>query len=381
MRHHLLTLTLLTSLLAACGGQQDAPRVAAPTTQQGAAAPTAAAMPQAATAAETAASASAPAVMAATAPNLPLDAPTFSASAPALSASAPTSVTTHNVPYAKPFVIQADLTFRTPDVRKTAVAIEKLANQHGGFVVSNQTTSEVVNRRDFEQADGMLLRLENYISSTDLVVRIPRQNTQAFLHSIQPHITWLERQNFSADNVNVQFQRQILTAQREQQHAKELQQLNQYNRGTPEERRATIAAQYQAREQEDEMKVQQIELQDKIQYATINLHFNQSEQIAKTVTPNPERVAAEYRPSIWASMKQAMISSWNHLFAIMLFLLKIWYLWATALVIWWWKRARKAQAQDSEYVATNDWDVPEAAPTEPVQPSRRRRKFRKNDDE
>ncbi len=352
MRHHLISIAILSVLLAACGDTTKREFKAASSP----AAPKAASVVTVPTTPSIAASASATTIIA-TASGIA----TWSASAPAASqppvaASTPNGVITYATPSNRALIITADLTFRTSDVRKTTVEIEQLVAKYDGFVVSNQTRSNIINRYQTEQPDGMLLNLDYFASETDLTVRIPSQNTQAFLHALQPHIQLLEQQNFIAENVAASLQRQLLTAQREQQRAQDLQKIQGAAPRTAAvgDRQQAIDAQYQIRAQEDEAKVQQTQLQDKIQYATISLHFRQPEQFSKDVTPNPNAVAARYQLHFWQGVQQSLASSWRTILSIILFILKIWYIWAAVGVGYWaWRRHQK-----------NAWLKPQNAPTE-----------------
>lgn len=359
MKKQFIILSTATALLAACGEAPRTPVSPDATTQKQAAETTNTTTPLATENTPQSASAPHPSMVAAVAsmvaaqPIVATPATPEMASAPAL-ASAPTAITTHNLPAHRPFVITADLEFRTTDVRQTAVAIEQLASKHGGFVIHNQTSSHIVSSRKFEQSDGLLLFIDNYLSRADLTVRVPRQNAQAFLHDVQPYITLLENQKFAAEDVTASLQRQILAAQREQQRNKDLQQLNWQSKAAQHDRRATIEAQYQAREMEDEAKIQQTELQDKIQFATINLHFRQPEQIIKHTTPNPTAVAQAHRPSFWASVGVALASSWQMILSIILFIFEIWYVIVGALLLLWWQRKRA-----NRVVEQHDFEVEE----------------------
>lgn len=266
-----------------------------------------------------------------------------------LAASAPNAIMEHSLPSNRAFVVNADMQFRTEDVRKTAVAVEQLAVQQGGFVVSNQTESMVVRNESFKQADGKLLNIEHYVTSSDVIVRVPRQNAMAFLHALQPYITVLEKQNYRAEDVAAMQRRQALTAQREQQHAQDLQRLGQQTASsTLSERERTLNQQYTAREREDEAKIQQLELQDKIEFATIALHFRQPENVFKTVQLDSETLAAEYRPTVGESVQQALAYSVQALLALFLFGLRTWFVWLfMTLAIWWWRKRKTRQISGS----------------------------------
>lgn len=372
MRKNLLAWSISVIVLAACGSEQRTNHEAT-TAQSNDIATTQTAAPA------TPASASTPAISPEVVAAVLAEHQSASqaASAPVF-ASAPTAITTHNLPSHRPFVITADLTFRTPDVRKTAVAIEQLALKHGGFVIANQTSSRITRSEQFEQADGMLLMIDNYLSHSDLTVRVPRQNAQAFLHEVQPYITLLENQQFAADDVAAMLQRQWLAAEREQQHSKDLQQLNGQTKAAPADRRATIEAQYAARAQADEAKVQQLELQDKIQFATIHLHFRQPEQLIKHTTPNPSAVARAHRPDFWASVKVSVQKSVQMMLSIFLFIFEIWYVvLGVALLLWWQHKSVNRVRDNHEFEVEEEWEAEPAPPK-----SRRRKKYaiKKNQD-
>lgn len=375
MKKQIFTLSTLAILLAACGeARHSTPSKNIPET----------ATQSAPAATEThAASSVTPdaSVMAAAAASIVAQATTTpNTSTTPATASAPTTITTHQLPSHRPFVITADLTFRTEDVRKTAVAIEQLAIKHGGFVMKNQTNSHILHSQQFEQSDGMLLIIDNFSSQADLTVRVPRQNAQAFLHDVQPYIQLLENQQFSAEDVATLLQRQLLAAEREQQRNKDLQAINAQPKIAPSDRRATIEAQYAAREQADEAKIQQTELQDKIQFATIHLHFRQPEQIVKHTTPNPRAVAQAHRPDFWASVKVAMMRSWQFLLSAVLFLLEIWYVFVAIALFLRWQHLRANRVQENHDFEVEELHEEEAEEdnTEESPPrhiSRRRKKF------
>ncbi|ULJ64629.1 DUF4349 domain-containing protein [Wielerella bovis] len=313
-----LSIWILTAFLAACGGQS---------THENAV--------QQSMAAE-----SAPTVAA---PTMTMD---MAASAPiAVESSAPNqssiqTVVGHAQPAHRPFVVTADLTFRTDDVRKTIVAIEQLATQQGGFVVSNQTRSEIVAKETFKQNDGMVLQIERYTSWSELMVRIPREKAQVFLHGLQAHITLLEQHNYNAQDVASSVQHEILTAQREHDKSQALQQLNQQSKNNPHADRAQIINnQFAARERQDEAKIQQAEWQDKVDYATISLRFSQPENVVKSLIVDSKALAVQHRPSLGVGVKQALMSSGHLLLDILLFGLRTWFVWLGLVVLWlFWRR-------------------------------------------
>lgn len=332
MKKQIFAVLIASALLAACGQQRES----VPAQQM-----------SAHSAAPTSADAQTVAVSASSVAAYAVEVSTVAAS----NVNPPTQITTHSQPTYRPFVITAELTFRTDDVRKTSVAIEQLATQQGGFVVSNQTSSHIIASETFKQTDGTLLNIERYTSVADLIVRVPREKAQIFLHALQPHISLLEQQNYAAQDIFANMQREILTMQREQDKAKALQQLNQ--QATPRtadhsDRERTIENQFATREREDEAKIQQAELRDKVDYATITLRFRQPESVMKYTVADSKTLAAQQRPPVWASVQQAFAFSMQILFELLLLILQTWFVWLGLSAAWllWRKSQKKSSSKD-----------------------------------
>lgn len=274
-------------------------------------------------------------------------------------ASAPNAVMSHTLPDDRPFVVTADLSFRTADVRQTAVAIEQLALAQGGFVVSNQTRSEVIRQERFKQTAGKIMSIEHYVSYSDLTVRIPRDRTTSFLHALQPHITLLEQQTYAAEDVLAIQRHHVLTKQREQKYILGLENIDKQEQekalqseqasaasGTMSKQEQILARRQAAQQREHKAQVQQLELQDKIDYATISLHFRQPETVFQSIQPDSEALAAALRPTLGASLQQAFIDSRKFLTQCLLFIVHTWFVWLIAVGIWIVRRKRKHKHTD-----------------------------------
>ena len=115
------------------------------------------------------------------------------------------------------FIRTAQAQFRVKDVYSSALAIEDVAAQQGGFVVSNNISAQTMNVQRRPAGDGKLIELVEYTVRGTLSVRVPSDKTQAFLRAIASQMEFLDQRNFDAADVQFQILRQQLAYLREQQ--------------------------------------------------------------------------------------------------------------------------------------------------------------------
>jgi len=91
------------------------------------------------------------------------------------------------------FIRTAHAEFRVRDVYRSALAIEDIVAANGGFVVSNDITTQTGNTQRRARGDGKLVELAEFTTRGALVVRVPSAKTQAFLLAIAGQVDFLDR--------------------------------------------------------------------------------------------------------------------------------------------------------------------------------------------
>lgn len=243
------------------------------------------------------------------------------------------------------FVRTAQAQFRVKDVYASALAIEDAAAQQGGFVVDNRIAAQTLGVRRQPAGDGKLIELAEYTVQGTLVVRVPSDNTQAFLRAIAPQMAFLDQRNFQANDVQFDLLRRALARQREQQTQEELGEA--MREGDRLDRKAeVIAARGDARMQRDEALVQQKEYEDRIAFSTINLSLYQSAKIRQTELVDTEAVFRRHGPGFFARLFDALRVGWYGVLDLLIALLHVWPLWlALGLALYAlrrWVRAHRA---------------------------------------
>ncbi len=224
------------------------------------------------------------------------------------------------------FIRTAQAQFRVKDVYTSALAIEDVAAQQGGFVVDNDIAAQTLSIQRRPAGDGKLLELAEYTVRGTLTVRVPSDKTQAFLRAIASQMEFLDQRGFDAADAQFQMLRQQLAYQREQQAQLELGQAVQS--GDRLDRKAeVIAARTGSKLQRDEALIQQKEFEDRVAFSTINLTLYQLSKIRQTEMVDVEAVFEKHSPGFFWRLFSALRVGWYGLLDLLLALLQVWPLW------------------------------------------------------
>lgn len=224
------------------------------------------------------------------------------------------------------FIRTAQAQFRVKDVYTSALAIEDVAAQQGGFVVDNDIAAQTLSVQRRPAGDGKLLELAEYTVRGTLTVRVPSDKTQVFLRAIASQMEFLDQRGFDAADAQFQMLRQQLAYQREQQAQLELGQALQS--GDRLDRKAdVIAARTGSKLQRDEALIQQKEFEDRVAFSTINLTLYQLSKIRQTEMVDVEAVFEKHSPGFFWRLFSALRVGWYGLLDLLLALLQVWPLW------------------------------------------------------
>lgn len=242
------------------------------------------------------------------------------------------------------FVRTANAQFRVKDVYRSTMAIEDAAAEQGGFVVNNDISAQTMNVQRRPKGDGVLLELTEYMVQGNITVRVPSDNTQAFLRAIATQMEFLDRRSLQASDVQLQLLRQQLEYERNQLAQQELGQAMQS--GDRLDRKVeTINARVSARLARDEAMIQQKEFEDRVEFSTITLGLYQVSKIRQTELPDVEAIFQKNSPGFFAQLWSSLRIGWYGVLDVLLELVKLWPLWLGAwfalVALRRWRDARK----------------------------------------
>jgi hypothetical protein len=238
------------------------------------------------------------------------------------------------------FVITSSLEFRVKRVQDSALKVEDLAAKHGGFVVDNTITSDTGRVERNERSDGSVLVLSEYITRGSLIVRVPSANTQAFIRELAPFVEFLDKRQFSAQDVHLELLTQQLLANRSAATQGKLNDLVDQP-GKINQKAQIIEKLADAGSGRDQAELNRLLLEDKIGFSTIALAIYQNPDISRNVVNDFDAVRRDNRsdflPSLWSSLK----SGWFGLISFVLGMLSVWPLLLVLGLVLVWIRSRK----------------------------------------
>ncbi len=232
------------------------------------------------------------------------------------------------------FIRNAQAQFRVKDVYRSALAIEDVAAAQGGFVVNNNIYAQTLNTQRRPAGDGMLVELTEYTVRGDISVRVPSDNTQAFLRAIANQMEFLDQRSFNAADAQFDILRQQLAFEREQQAQRDLGQAGRQG-GHMLDKVDVISAQSSAKLQRDEALIQQKQYEDKVEFSTISLSLYQMSRIRKTELPDVEAIFRDNSPGFFSRLGESMRVGWYWILDLFVALMRAWPVWlmlAAALV-------------------------------------------------
>ena len=244
------------------------------------------------------------------------------------------------------FIRTAQAQFRVKDVYDSALAIEDVAAQQGGFVVDNGISADTTRIERRPAGNGKLLELAEYQVRGNLTVRVPSDHTQAFLRAIASQMEFLDRRSFQAADAQFDLLRQQLARQREEDAQRELG--DAIRGGDRLDRKAdVISARSDARMQRDEALIQQRQYEDRVDFSTITLSLYQAPKLRQTELVDTDAVFRQHAQGFFSRMFDSLRTGWYGILDLVVALTAAWPLWlAIGLVVYGirrWRAARPAK--------------------------------------
>ena len=239
------------------------------------------------------------------------------------------------------FIRTATAQFRVRDVYRSALAIEDVVAQHGGYVARNNIGTQIQDVRERPTGDGRVIELATYTVRGDLQVRVPSAKAQAFLRAIAAQVEFLDERNFAATDAQFDLLRQQLAYARQHDAASTLDEVA-HEQGRLRDRTGAVEARTQAQAERDEALIQRRQFEDRIALATIDLGLYQMPQVRRTERVDVDAVLMRDGPSFFSRAWHSISGGWYGLLDVLVALMGAWPLWlALGVAAWFVLRLRR----------------------------------------
>ena len=221
------------------------------------------------------------------------------------------------------FVRTADVKFKVKNVAKSTYAIEDATTKFGGFVTYTNLQSNIHNEDRTKVSQDSTLVTTKYKVDNNITIRVPNTKMDTVIKTIAKQIHFLDYRIIKADDVSLQMLSNELAQKRSNLSEKRLanaidskgKKLNQVV-----DAEVTLDAK---KEQNDASKLQNLSLQDQVNFSTLTLNIYQDESIKQEMVANEKSINA-YRPNIGLQIWDSVKTGWFMLENIVSFVVVLW---------------------------------------------------------
>jgi hypothetical protein len=211
----------------------------------------------------------------------------------------------------------ASVSFEVKDVYQSALQLEQLTADFAGFVEQKNINKQLEDQYERNNNDGTLSIYQKLRPQGSMIVRIPSDQTQRFINTLPKYMQFLNEQRYEAKR----FQLKLLEEKLNQQATG-----NGGDSKTANRLAAEIA------------ELTRQEVQDRLNYSTIQLDFSQPATLHKKPDIQLQQVARQDEPFL-SRIWQAIQGGAAGFVDVVVFMTLLWPAWViaaiiTALILW-----------------------------------------------
>lgn len=218
------------------------------------------------------------------------------------------------------FVRTADIKFKVKNVANSTYAIENTTNKFGGFVTSTNLQSTIIDKSETKISQDSTLEITNFRVENNITIRVPNIRLDTVIKTIAKQIDFLEYRIIKADDVSLQMLSNQLTQNRTENQEKRLEKAIDTKGKKLNEVIAAEDNLNTKKEQKDNSKIENLSLQDQVNFSTLTLQIYQRETIKEEMIAN----AKTYRQDFGSKILDGLISGWYVIEGIIAVVAQLW---------------------------------------------------------
>ena len=210
---------------------------------------------------------------------------------------------------ARRMVREAQVDFTAKDVVKTALEIDKLTFQAGGFIEQKNINFDVMDTQTQKIGDGKIRVFEKVNPHAEIIVRVPSDKAAVYVNQLLPLMFFLNQQQYSAKR----FELKLLEEKMAQTQT------------VPSDTRRT--------ELNEIARLTQLEVQDRVRFSTISISIKQPAMVRESLDVDVDAVARLNGDSFWKRAWDGVQYGWHFILDLLVILITIWPLYLIILVL------------------------------------------------
>ncbi|WP_428231795.1 DUF4349 domain-containing protein [Flavobacterium sp.] len=221
------------------------------------------------------------------------------------------------------FIRTADIKFKVKNVVKSTYAIENATQKFGGFVTYTNLQSNIHDQIKTKVSQDSTLETTKYTVENNITIRVPNTQLDTVIKTIAKQIDFLDFRVIKADDVSLKMLANQLSQKRSNTTEKRVEKaIDSKGKKINDvmEAENTLANQ---REANDNRTIDNLSLQDQVNFSTITLQLYQNETIKQEIMAS-EKNSNAYKPNLGLQILDSLKSGWYILEAVFVFLINLW---------------------------------------------------------
>lgn len=197
-------------------------------------------------------------------------------------------------------VREANVNFTTKDIVKTALSIDKMTFEAGGFVEQKDIDFRVVDKKSKNIADGKIQIFEKVDPIAVMIVRVPSERAAAFVNQLLPLMFFLDQQQYSAKRYELKLLEEKIAQTQ------------------------TVPISTKNTQIDEISKLTKLEVEDRVRYSTIKIYMTQPTMIRERLDTNIDTIARLNSDGFWKRSWTGVVAGWLFVLDFIVILLTIW---------------------------------------------------------
>lgn len=221
------------------------------------------------------------------------------------------------------FIRTADIKFKVKNVVKSTYAIENATQKFGGFVTYTNLQSNIHDQIKTKISQDSTLETTKYTVENNITIRVPNTQLDTVIKTIAKQIDFLDFRVIKADDVSLKMLANQLSQKRSASTEKRVENaIDSKGKKINDIMEAENALANQ-KEANDNSKINNLSLQDQINFSTITLQLYQNETVKQEIMAS-EKNSNAYKPNLGIQILDSLKSGWYILESIFVFLINLW---------------------------------------------------------
>ncbi|WP_460473065.1 DUF4349 domain-containing protein [Emticicia fontis] len=221
------------------------------------------------------------------------------------------------------FLRTADMQFKVKDVRKSSEQIEDLTTKYGGFITYSHMHSDEQEKKTVVISEDSLLQVSTVSVENDIIIRVPNQHLSSVLKELNSMMLYVDHRTIKAEDVRLQMLSNDLANKRQEKFVDRNQTVHENRKGNigtaVEAEEALLNHQMLA----DDHKIQNLNLQDQVDYSTLTIKLYQATFLNKVMIENRQGID-NYRPNVFLRIWDSAKIGWMFLEDVLVILMRLW---------------------------------------------------------